>query len=257
MPHITVEMLPGRSEEVKETLADRLSVTAAECVKVDPSDVSVSIREISSELWKKTVYDRVMLKELDLYRYPKKMENTEQKMSAHHFAIRLALPEDRSKIYQLRYKVYTEELRQHPETEEKSISDPLDAFNEYLLCMDGTDIAGFVSITPPGEQLSLDKYRNRDTLGFLYTNAYEVRILTVLPQYRGLGLADRLLRAAARYVIQHGGALILAIGRENLIDYYRSRGFVTVNEQYQSGKVAFRLMFTMPNELVAKTSSLN
>lgn len=73
MPHVTVEMLPGRTKEVKHNLAEHLCQTVAACVNVDPSDVSVSILEVSAENWKATVYDRVLNEEAAIYRRPKEM----------------------------------------------------------------------------------------------------------------------------------------------------------------------------------------
>ena len=73
MPHVTVEMLPGRTKEVKHNLAEQLSQTVAACVNVDPSDVSVSIREVSIENWKAEVYNRVLSEESTIYRRPKEM----------------------------------------------------------------------------------------------------------------------------------------------------------------------------------------
>lgn len=73
MPHVTIEMLPGRSEEIKQNLAEQISITVAGCVKVNPSDVSVSIQEIPADIWKSKVYDRVLREEDTLFLRPKKM----------------------------------------------------------------------------------------------------------------------------------------------------------------------------------------
>ena len=73
MPHITVEMLLGRTEEKKQKLAHVLSVAAAGVVDVDPSDVSISICEIDAADWKKRVYDRVLADQKTLYKVPKPM----------------------------------------------------------------------------------------------------------------------------------------------------------------------------------------
>lgn len=73
MPHVTVEMLPGRTEEVKNHLAEQISQTVAACVKVDPAHVSVSIREVAADAWKTRVYDRVLQESSTLYRRPKEM----------------------------------------------------------------------------------------------------------------------------------------------------------------------------------------
>lgn len=168
------------------------------------------------------------------------------------FPITLATQEDRKQIYRIRYQTYSLELGQHEENDIGMLTDSLDSYNEYLVCKDGDTVAGFVSITPPGCQLSLDKYRNRNTLRFLYENAYEVRILTVIPEYRGRRMADQLLSAAADYVISKNGSLILAIGRLDLMGYYQKCGFRAVDEIYRSGSAHFQFMFTMPHELKSR-----
>ena len=172
------------------------------------------------------------------------------------FPITLATSEDRKQIYRIRYQTYSLELGQHEENDTGMLTDPLDAYNEYLVCKDGDTVVGFVSITPPGRQLSLDKYRSRNTLNFLYENAYEVRILTVIPEYRGRRMADQLLSAAADYVISKNGSLILAIGRLDLMGYYQKCGFRAVDEIYHSGSAHFQLMFTMPHELKSHITDL-
>lgn len=171
------------------------------------------------------------------------------------YSIGLGTREDREQIYRIRYETYALELGQHERNDAGYLTDSLDRYNEYLVCKDGDIVAGFVSVTPPGHSLSLDKYRSRDTLPFLYENAYEVRILTVQPQYRGNHLADRLLSAAADYVIARNGSLIVAIGRWDLMPYYQSCGFIAVDETYLSGEVTFQLMFTTPHTLKAKTQA--
>lgn len=70
MSHITVEMLPGRTEETKQKLVQKISQTVAECVLVDPSHVSVSIKEINSEEWDETVLERILKEENCLYKRP-------------------------------------------------------------------------------------------------------------------------------------------------------------------------------------------
>lgn len=134
-------------------------------------------------------------------------------------SIGLGTREDRERIYRIRYEIYALELRQHKRNDAGYLTDLLDQYNEYLVCKNGNIVTGFVSVTPPGHSLSLDKYRSRDTLPFLYENSYEVRILTVQPAYRGNHFADKLLSAAADYVIERNGSLIVAIGRTDLMPY--------------------------------------
>lgn len=60
MPHITVEMYPGRDEKIKLEIAEAVADTIANKLSMDKSVVSVSIKEVEKEKWKSQVYDRVL-----------------------------------------------------------------------------------------------------------------------------------------------------------------------------------------------------
>lgn len=51
MPHIVIKMYPGRPEEKKKLLAEKILKTAAEVLGVDESAFSISIEEIPQEKW--------------------------------------------------------------------------------------------------------------------------------------------------------------------------------------------------------------
>jgi 4-oxalocrotonate tautomerase len=56
MPHITIQMYPGRDDETKQKLADALVKTASEELKRGAEHFSVSIEDIPQEEWKEKVY---------------------------------------------------------------------------------------------------------------------------------------------------------------------------------------------------------
>ncbi len=81
--------------------------------------------------------------------------------------IAAAVAGDRPEIYQMRHDVYAEELGQHRTTPGHLLSDALDDFNHYITARIDGELAGFISITPPGfGKYSIDKYIARDTLPF-------------------------------------------------------------------------------------------
>lgn len=51
MPHIALSMLPGRSREVKQRLAERLRDTLIETLGVDEKFVSVSVEDVEMKDW--------------------------------------------------------------------------------------------------------------------------------------------------------------------------------------------------------------
>lgn len=56
MPHIIVKLYPGRSEEVKQQLADQLVKDVMDIAKCQEKSVSLSIEEIEPEHWAEKVY---------------------------------------------------------------------------------------------------------------------------------------------------------------------------------------------------------
>ena len=70
MPHVTVKMYPGRSEEQKQQLADAIVKDVVNIAQCEESSVSVAIEEVDPKIWSETVY-RVEIMENDkLYKKP-------------------------------------------------------------------------------------------------------------------------------------------------------------------------------------------
>ena len=170
--------------------------------------------------------------------------------------IRLAIDQDRATIYGHRHAVYASELGQHPENAEAVLSDALDAHNLYIVALLGAEIAGFVSITPPGRhRYSVDKYFARDDMPFPFDdNLFEVRLLTVVSRFRGgqLGgeLSALLLYAAFRWVERHGGTRIVAIGRREVLGLYQRVGLRPLGRVIESGAVTYELLTATMKELL-------
>ena len=170
---------------------------------------------------------------------------------ADRITIDLATEADRQEIYRLRHQVYASELHQHRENSDACLSDSLDAHNAYLKASVHGQLAGFVSITSPGgPSYSVDKYFQREDFDFPFDNGlYEVRLLTVLPDYRGLACASLLMYAAFRWVQSLGGTRIVAIGRRELLGLYRKAGLRTLHRRTQSGAVTYELLSAPVTEL--------
>ena len=80
-------------------------------------------------------------------------------------SIGIASEDDRQTIYRLRHQVYAVELGQHEQNPEGILTDRLDAENVYIVAKIGSEIAGFVSVTPPNRfGYSIDKYFSRHEL---------------------------------------------------------------------------------------------
>ena len=70
MPHITVKLWPGRSDEIKSNLAEKIAYDVAEGLKVDISDVSVAFEEVERSEWGEQVYKKEIKDNKNLYFKP-------------------------------------------------------------------------------------------------------------------------------------------------------------------------------------------
>lgn len=59
MPHITIQMYPGRSDELKKEVAEALRDAAAKALNREKEHFSVSVEDVPQADWKAKVYDKV------------------------------------------------------------------------------------------------------------------------------------------------------------------------------------------------------
>ena len=167
------------------------------------------------------------------------------------FRLTLATDDDRWQIYRLRHEVYAHELAQHPCNETGLLTDKLDAYNLYLVAWQHGEMAGFISITPPGRgSYSVEKYFTREQLPFAIDDRlYEIRLLTVVRAKRRRELAVLLMYAAVRWIESRGGTRIVAIGRKEVLSLYRAGGLLPTGCRVRSGAVNFELLHA-PTETI-------
>ena len=164
--------------------------------------------------------------------------------------ISLAETDDRPEIYRIRHRIYALELGQHNPNTGQALTDLLDEYNVYLKASVGGHLVGFVSITPPGHRYSVDKYFERDVFPFQFDGGvYEVRLLTVLPDYRRLTIASLLMYAALRWIEAQGGTRTVAIGRREVLTLYLKTGLKTLGFSTQSGAVTYELLSATVTDL--------
>ena len=60
MPHITIQMYPGRDAATKKRLADAILETASKELAREKEHFSVSIVDVPQDEWKEKVYDKVL-----------------------------------------------------------------------------------------------------------------------------------------------------------------------------------------------------
>lgn len=59
MPHISIKLYPGRTEEVKKDLAEKTRDFLMKEMAMDAKYFSVSIEEIEKEKWQEEVVDKI------------------------------------------------------------------------------------------------------------------------------------------------------------------------------------------------------
>lgn len=71
MPHVIVKLWPGRTEEQKTDLSNKITGALKDAINASDNSISVSIEEIPKERWTEMVYDTEIIgkKEL-LYKKP-------------------------------------------------------------------------------------------------------------------------------------------------------------------------------------------
>ena len=157
--------------------------------------------------------------------------------------IALATAEQRRSIYAVRHAVYGVELGQHATNPAQQLTDALDEFNIYIVAEREGKLLAFVSITPPGSGYSIDKYFPRARLPLQFDqDLFEVRLLTVLAEHRRTLLSAAMVYAALRYVESAGGKSIVAIGRQEIIDFYLRIGLQKSGLETKSGAVTYDLL---------------
>jgi histidinol-phosphate/aromatic aminotransferase/cobyric acid decarboxylase-like protein/GNAT superfamily N-acetyltransferase len=173
------------------------------------------------------------------------------KKDSERVRVALATQEDRPLIYRLRHDIYAAELGQHNVRQDGMLSDALDEGNTYMVATIAGDLAGFISITPPElGRYSIEKYLGRDELPIVLDDrTYEVRVLTVSPAHRNSGIASYLMYGAFRWIEEHGGEQIIAMGRDEVLSIYQSFGAQLLGRRIISGSVTYELMMTSVSHL--------
>lgn len=71
MPHVNIKLYPGRSEEVKKELANKIAKVVSEMAGTSLGSISVAIEEIEKENWMKDVYEKDIIEKRELlYKEP-------------------------------------------------------------------------------------------------------------------------------------------------------------------------------------------
>ena len=71
MPHVEIKCYPGRTEEQKKLCAEKIAEDIAQTLGCGLESVSVAIKEVQQEDWKKEVWDAQIVADKEvLYKAP-------------------------------------------------------------------------------------------------------------------------------------------------------------------------------------------
>ena len=165
-------------------------------------------------------------------------------LKSRRYQISISTKEQDEELACRRHDVYAVELRQHETNRIGRLGDSLDDYNvNFVVCVGG-ELAGFISLTPPGKRgFSIDKYFKRSDLPFrIDESVWETRLLTVFKKHRGSVVSGLLMYGALRWVESHGGKQIVIIGHRGINEMYKRLGFQALGLSAQSGALTYDLL---------------
>lgn len=139
-------------------------------------------------------------------------------------------------ISRLRHEVYATELQQYDANSEQKIEDP---GRHFIACIEDGVLAGYISLNPPQEKpFRITTYFSKETLdqtvyaecSHRLNSTFEVRALTVNPNFRGLNISFRLMRYALEFILERDGTDIVAMGHSGVTELYRKNGMTVFDE---------------------------
>ncbi|MBV8251883.1 MAG: GNAT family N-acetyltransferase [Chitinophaga sp.] len=135
-------------------------------------------------------------------------------------------PHEFEQIHRLNYKLFTEEIPQHPINEEKILIDKFHFKNTYVIALNQDRLVGMVcynEIRP----FSLDgKIENLDEKIPAYSRLAEVRLLGVEKSERKISIAYRLLQKLCAELISQGIETAVVSGTTRQLPLYTKLGFI-------------------------------
>lgn len=71
MPHVRIQMYPGRTEQMKKELAQAITDDMVRILGANADSISIAIEEVDKERWDSEVYDKIIVENAsDLYKKP-------------------------------------------------------------------------------------------------------------------------------------------------------------------------------------------
>ena len=157
-------------------------------------------------------------------------------------------------ISKIRYDVFCEELKLYPENNQKLSQDNYDSVYIVYKLLGSVKVVGFVSITiPTSKEKSIMKYVKDDIVNTL-GKFFELRILTVIKEYRTENnIVYSLISNALLYCLKFCPCNMVIMARKDLVPVYMK---YTPFEKFADG-VVNREVELIPLKINVTTQSLN
>jgi aspartate aminotransferase-like enzyme len=134
-------------------------------------------------------------------------------------------PGEFDQIARLNYRIFVEEIPQHPENSSGERTDPFHHENLYFICLDGDRVVGMVALRDR-RPFSLDaKLDALDTLLPPHSKPCEVRLLAIPPDRRRGRILFHLLQAVLGHWRESDYDIGLISGRVESLSLYERLGF--------------------------------
>lgn len=158
-------------------------------------------------------------------------------------------PHEFEQIHRLNYKLFTEEIPQHPTNEEKIRVDKFHYKNKYVIALKDDQLIGMVCYNET-RPFSLDgKVADLDKHIPAYKRLAEIRLLGIEKQERKISIAYRLLKHLCSELIKEGIDSAVISGTTLQAKLYTSMGFLPFGEPVGTEGALFQPMFINVNNL--------
>ena len=155
-------------------------------------------------------------------------------------------PWELEKVCRLNHQTFSEEIPQHERTDSGMLVDKFHSENQYVICLVESEIVGMVALRNV-RPFSLDfKLDHLDDYLPTHKSLCEIRLLTVLPEYRRSSVFYSLFRVAFSYFINQKYDLAIISGILSQQRLYRSVGFIPFGPVV-GDEVKFQPMYGTPD----------
>ncbi len=146
-------------------------------------------------------------------------------------------------VHRLNYQTFVEEIPQHNSNQEKKLIDKFHEHNSYIICLQGQDLLGMLSVNGK-RPFSLDnKLGNIDQYLPSFQSICEVRLLSIVSRNRHSDVLSGIFEKLFEFVMKQGYDLVVISGITKQAKLYRHLGFQAFGGLVGAQDVQFQPMY--------------